>query len=260
MLTQTIALFRYQLLGMINARIIVLLLAIYALAFLGSRFVAELAIINSEVIALSVLAEFLRYSLVLLLIISLSHQISQDYELSQFERLLAMPISRYQYILAQFFLLMVLASILVTPVFLLMFVLGDASIAAYWTLSLAIELTLVGFFALLAVISLEKLPVAIIFTIAIYLLSKTAPVIDLILSQASPIYEEEQGFQLAQWLFGMIQYVLPGAQAFAQNNVVFGGMAIGEPLVQQLMAVLVYSLFILFVVLIDFYRKEFNQT
>lgn len=260
MLSQTIALFRYQLLGMINGRMILLLLAVYSVSFLGSRFVAELAIINSENIALSVLAEFLRYSLVLLLIISLSHQISQDYELSQFERLLAMPISRYQYILAQILLLIVFALIMVLPVFALMSLVGDASVAFYWSMALYMEMILVGFFALLAIISLEKLPVAIIFSIALYLLAKAAPVINLILSQSSPIYEDEKGFQLAQWFFGVIQYVLPDAKVFAQNNIVFGGVSIAEPLLQQLISVLVYSCFILFIVLVDFYRKEFNQT
>ena len=91
MFNQTIALFRYQLLGILNRKLLVVLIAIAMAAFLFSRFVAELAIIHSQSISLASLAELLRYSLLLMLVISICHQISQDYELGQFERLLATP-------------------------------------------------------------------------------------------------------------------------------------------------------------------------
>ena len=67
----------------------------------------------------------LSQSLMLMLVISLCHQISQDYELSQFERLLAMPISRGQYVLAQFLVLLALSLVFVTPMFLLMLALSE---------------------------------------------------------------------------------------------------------------------------------------
>jgi hypothetical protein len=260
MLAQTIALFRYQLPGILNARTLVLVVVVYGIAFLSSRFVAELAIINSEKIALASLADLLRYSLVLLLIINFCHQVTQDYELSQFERLLSMPISRFQYVSAQLLVLTVSALLLVIPALMLMSWLGGFSIAFYWSASLFLELWLVGHFALLAAISLEKLPIAVVFAIVIYLLSKIAPLIELILSQSSPIYEGEHSFQLAQLVFGWIQYVLPGNQAFAQNNLVLSGAQFVKPLLNQFLAVFMYGLFIQFVVLVDFYRKEFNQT
>ena len=71
MFNQTIALFRYQLVGILNRKVFVVLLAVVVAAFMFSRFVAELAIINSDSIALASLADLLRYSLMLMLVIVL---------------------------------------------------------------------------------------------------------------------------------------------------------------------------------------------
>lgn len=259
MFKQTIALFHYQLLSILNIKMMLLMVFIYVAAFLSGQFVAQLAIINSDSIALGVMADFLRYSLAFLLIISLSYQVSQDYEISQFDRLLAMPISRGLYILAQNVVLLFVSLLLIIPVFLLMTLLGDVSIAGYWSLAVFLELVLIGQFALLAILSLEKLPIAVIFTLAIYLLTKSAPLLDLIFSQSVDIYEEERGFQLGYSIFSVIRYVLPDASAFAQNNVLFNPLEAGGLIFKQLTSVVIYGLFIQFVILIDFYRKEFNQ-
>ncbi len=260
LLKQTIALFRYQLLGIVNSKIILLLIAILMAGFLLNRFVAELAIINSDTIGLGVMAEFLRYSLLLLLIVSLCHQISQDYELNQFDRLLAMPLSRGQYVLAQFLVLLAMAILLVLPMFILLLVLSDLSVAVYWSLAVLLELLLVGQLAVLAILSLEKLPVAVIFTLAIYLLARTVPFVDLIFDQSTEFYQEETGFQFAQFFFAGLQYVFPDMTAFAQNNAIFTASGFTSQLGQQLISVVVYGLFIQFIILVDFYRKEFNRS
>lgn len=260
MIRQTIALFQYQLSGIINTRMILMLCAILAVAFLGSRFVAELAIINSEPIALAVMAEFLRYSLILMMILSLCFQVSQDYELNLFDRLLAMPVSRLQYVLAELGVLLTLGLLLTVPIFIMMSVVNDMDLALYWALSVYLELILVGQFAVLAILSLEKLPVAVIFTLAAYLLAKSSPVIDIIFSQSTVFYEDESSFQFSAFIFSIVQYVLPGPNAFAQNNLLLELNGTWSALTQQLITVLIYGTFIQFVILIDFYRKEFNQT
>ena len=260
MFNQTIALFRYQLLGILNRKLLVVLVAIVIAAFLFSRFVAELAIIHSQSIALASMAELLRYSFLLTLVISICHQISQDYELGQFERLLAMPISRSQYVVAQFLVLLALALVYVTPMFLVMLALSDFGIAVYWSLAVLLELLLVGQIAVLAIISLEKLPVAVVFTIAMYLLARTVPYVDLIFTRSTEYYQDETGFQFAESLFLWLQYLFPGVNAFAQNNAIFEAGDLGDLLGKQFVTVVIYGLFIQFIILIDFYRKEYNRS
>ncbi|MFV2033087.1 MAG: hypothetical protein ACC663_11370, partial [Gammaproteobacteria bacterium] len=92
---QTISLFRYLLLGILNLRLFVLVIILVALALLFSSFITELAIINSERIAQALLADILRYSLVFLTLLLVTTSVAEDYQFRQFERLLTMPVSRW---------------------------------------------------------------------------------------------------------------------------------------------------------------------
>jgi hypothetical protein len=256
MFSQTIALFRYQLLSLINTKNMIVFCSIYLASFLLSRFSAELAIINSDVIGLAVLAEFLRYSLVLFLMISVCHQISQDYELGQFNRLLAMPIARWQYVLAEFFVVLVFALIMNLVVFLLLFFTADSAIAVYWSIAVFLELILVGLFSILAALSLEKLPIALVFSFVVYLFSKLVPLINYIFNKSSLYYQDETGFQLGNMMMQGISFVLPDMSVFAQNNALFESSDFLHLLFTQASSLMVYGLFIFLVILVDFYRKE----
>ncbi len=259
MFSQTIALFRYQLLSLINTKNMIVFCSIYLASFLLSRFSAELAIINSDVIGLAVLAEFLRYSLVLFLMISVCHQISQDYELGQFNRLLAMPIARWQYVLAEFFVVLVFALAMNLVVFLLLFFTADGAIAVYWSTAVFLELILVGLFSILAALSLEKLPIALVFSFVVYLFSKLVPLINYIFNKSSMYYQDETGFQLGNMMMQGISFVLPDMSVFAQNNALFESSDFLHLLFTQTSSLMVYGLFIFLVILVDFYRKEIRS-
>ncbi len=259
MFLQTIALFRYQLLSLINTKNLIVLCSIYLASFLLSRFSAELAIINSDVIGLAVWAEFLRYSLVLFLIISICHQISQDYELGQFNRLLAMPIARWQYVLAEFFVVLVLAFIMSLVVFLLLFFTADVSVSAYWSTAVFLELILVGLFSILAALSLEKLPIALVFSFVVYLFSKLVPLINYIFNQSSMYYQDETGFKLGNMMMQAISFILPDLSAFARNNALFEPADFLHLLFTQTYSLMVYGFFVFLAILVDFYRKEIRS-
>ncbi len=256
MFSQTIALFRYQLLSLINTKNLIVLISIYLASFLLSRFSSELAIINSDVIGLGVLAEFLRYSLVLFLIISVCHQISQDYELGQFNRLLAMPVARWQYVLAEFFVVLAFAFILCFLVFLLLFFTAELSVAVYWSTAVFLELILVGLFSILAALSLEKLPIALVFSLVVYLFAKLVPLINFIFNQSSMYYQDEAGYQLGNMMMQVISLVLPDMSAFAWNNALFEPADFLHLLFVQASSLMVYGAFVFLAILIDFYRKE----
>jgi hypothetical protein len=256
MFTQTIALFRYQWLAVINWKNLLVLCAIYLAAFLVSQFSAQLAIINSPEVALGVLADFLRYCLALFMVISICYQVAQDYELGQFDRLLAMPVSRWQYVLAQFLVVVAIAFFMCLPVLLLLLLTAPLTVATYWSLAVFLELILVGLISMLAILSLEKLPVAIVFSIALYLFSRLAPVIVYIFNQSEMYYQDEKGFQLGNMLMSILQYVLPDLSIFAQNNALFEQAHYFQLLSSQAVSLLVYGCFIFIIILVDFYRKE----
>ncbi len=258
MYAQTIALFRYLILGILNRRLLVLLGILYLCGLLLSGYISELAIINSQSIAAAFLADFLRYSLVLLILLLTTSNVAEDFEYRQFERLLTMPVSRWQYIVAQFMVTAVTAMLLVLPGLFIFIFYANFEIAGYWTLALWLEVFLVGLIGFLAILSLEKVPLAVFLSLAIYLLSKLSGLIEQMLLQSVHLSDGSLANRFAESVFSGILHLLPGLESFAQNDVYFEDRVLSSLLAAQFQNVSVYILFIVAACLVDFYRKEFN--
>ena len=258
MLAQTIALFRYLWLGIISRRFLLLVGILLLVAALAGAFLGELAIIRGDAIVAGFVADFLRYALALLMLLVIAASVADDYEFRQFERLLSMPLSRWQYIAAQALVIAALAFVLVIPVTLLMLLYTDVAAGFYWAAALWLELLLVGLLGLLAIMSLEKVPQAVFFALAVYLLAKLSGLIGLIVEESVRMAEGSAASRTVQFIFDAILYVMPDSTHFAQNDVFFAALEPVAALGQQALGVLVYGGFLLVVCLIDFYRKEFN--
>ena len=258
MMNQTIALFRFLMLGILNRRLFALVAVLLLLAVLAASFAGEVAIINSQAIATALVADLLRYSLALLLLLVVVTSVADDYESSQFERLLTMPLGRWQYVAAQSLLVCCLSLMLVAPVALLMSLYGGPTTGLYWAAALWLELWLLGQMGLLAAISLEKVPLAFFFALGLYLLTKLSGLISLMLVESVRLSEGGAASRAAEWVFGVILYVIPGLSAFADSDVFFVDQGLLALLGDQLLTVLVYVSFLIAVCLLDFYRKEFD--
>ena len=256
--SQTITLFRYFMLGIVNRRLFALLGILLLIAFLASAFVFELAIINSARIAIALLADFLRYSLALLMLLLITSNVAEDFEFRQFERLLTMPTSRWQYIIAQLLVVATTSLILVLPAFMVLIYFAPNEVAVYWAVALWLELLLVGLIGFLAILSLEKIPPAVFLTLAVYFLSKLSGLIRQMLDESVRLSDGGLANAFAEFIFNSILHVLPGLESFARNDVFFEDLEIMAILLMQFQTVSVYSIFIIMVCLIDFYRKEFN--
>lgn len=256
--SQTISLFRYLLLGILNLRLFMLVFILVGIAVLISAFITELAIINSDQIAAAVLADSLRYSLVFLALLLVTTNVADDFEFKQFERLLTMPISRWQYIAAQFLIVISIALILSLTIFPVIALASSVEIALYWSAATGLEILLIGLLGLLAILSLEKIPQAVFFSIAIYLLAKLSGLIGQMLAESIFLSEGAATNRLIEMIFSTILYIIPGVDAFANSDVFFGVDGLSEILLNQLGNVSIYSSFLIAVCLVDFYRKEFN--
>jgi len=256
--SQTISLFRYLMLGILNLRLLALVVILVALGALFSGFITELAIINSQQIAEALLADILRYSLVVLILLVVITNVSEDFQFRQFERLLTMPVSRWQYIVAQFILVAILAGILCLPVFLVISLSASFELGVYWAIALWLEMMLVGLLGLLAILSLERIPGAVFFSLAIYLLAKLSGLISQMIAESVRLSNESVASRVTESIFNGIMYVIPRLEAFAQNDVFFESMDLFLVLFNQLIAIFPYVLFLLGACMIDFYRKEFN--
>ncbi|MCP4488303.1 MAG: hypothetical protein GY820_13430 [Gammaproteobacteria bacterium] len=255
---QTIALFRYLLPGIVNRRLLILVFILSLIGILLNGLATELAIIASQQIAAALLAEFLRYSFVLLALLLVATNVAEDFEYRQFERLLTMPVSRWQYIAAQFLIVSSIALILALVALMLLVMTVSFKLALYWAIALGLEIMLVGLLGLLAILSLEKIPQAVFFSLAIYLLAKLSGLINQMLAYAVDYSDASAASRFAEMVFHGILYVMPSLDTFAQNNIFFTNTGMLEALTRQCQSVAVYALFLLTVSMVDFYRKEFN--
>ena len=258
MIYQTIALFRYLMLGIVSRRLFVLLAILLLAAVLAGGFIHELTIINGDAIVIAFIADFLRYCLALLALLMVASAVAEDFESRQFERLLTMPLSRWQYIAAQALVIACLCLLLVLPVLLLVPFYGGLALGVYWAGALWLELMLISLLGLLAILSLEKVPLAVFFSLAIYLLAKLSGLITLMLAESLRLSDGSASSRALEMIFGAILYVIPDNGSFAQNDVFFESADLLAIFGGQLLSVSIYALFLLAVSLVDFYRKEFS--
>jgi ABC-type Na+ efflux pump permease subunit len=256
--SQTISLFRFMMFGILSRRLVVLLVILLMVAVLCAGFIDELAIINSDAIVAAFVADFLRYSLALLALLTVTSAVAEDYESRQFERLLTMPLARWQYIVAQILLISSLCLLLVLPVAVLVSIYSDLGTGFYWAAALWLELLLLGLLGLLATLSLEKITPAFFFALPVYLLAKLSGLISLMLVESVKLSEGSAISRAFEFIFNAILYVIPDGSAFADSDVFFVDQDLLASLGGQISSVAVYALFVLAVCLIDFYRKEFN--
>lgn len=259
MLFQTISLFRYQMLAILSKRLLVLYGLIVVVAMLGSGFIAELAIINREAVVSATLAEFLRYSLAILVLLLVSINVVEDFESRQFERLLTMPLSRWQYIAAQTLVVLVLCLLISLPMLPLVTVYSSLDVAIYWAAGLWLELCLLGLLAMFAALSLEKIPMAVFFSLAIYLLAKLSNLIVLMVSESVRLSDGSASTEFTSMVFSSILYLIPGTSSFADSDAFFGGINQAAALGEQLFSVFIYSCLLVAASLVDFYRKELHN-
>ncbi len=241
-----------------SRRLAILVGVLLLIAALAGAFLGELAIIRGDAIVAGFVADFLRYALSLLVLLVVAASVADDYEFRQFERLLSMPLSRWQYIAAQALVIAALALVLVVPVLLLTVLYADPASGLYWAAALWLELFLVGLLGLLAIMSLEKVPQAVFFALAVYLLARLSGLIGLIVEESVRMAEGSAASRTVQFIFDVILYVMPDSSHFARNDVFFATLDPFAALGQQALGVLIYGGFLLTACLVDFYRKEFN--
>jgi ABC-type Na+ efflux pump permease subunit len=228
------------------------------LTMLVGNFFSELAIINGKAIVVALVADFLRYSLGLFALLVITTGVAEDYEFKQFERLLTMPLSRWQYIVAQVLVIASLCLLLVLPVLLVISFYGDWQVGLYWASALWLEIFLLGLLGMLAILSLEKIPLAVCFSLAVYLLAKLSGLISQMLAESIQLSDGSLTSRFVDYIFGAILYLVPDLETFADNDVFFGNVDLIEKISVQFSSTVIYALFLIAVCLVDFYRKEFN--
>jgi len=258
MISQTIALIRYFLSAYLVRKNVLIVLAILVVGYLSSQFIVQLSLSKGVEAQLAFQIEFYRYLFVLFSVLLLMVSVADDYESRQFEILLSMPLHRWQYVIAQMGVIFILNFILCIVAALVVSLQAELTTSLILFVSLWLELVLVSVIALLAIISLEKVPSAVMLTVCLYVLARASDSIVSIVEMSVHYSDQSLVNQAVLYTFKFIQFLLPNTNAYLANDYFFNinidGLA---NLFNQALSVLVYVIFIGMVILYDFYRKEY---
>lgn len=234
---------------------------LYALILLGGlglcEYMSAVALIEAKAFQLSLLGQLIRWAAVLVLLQFVVSSLSREFNEKGADYVLALPISRSQYILGKALGVLFVASVLLLLAagLIALYQINFSSLA--WLLSLWLELLIVACFALFVAVSLQNTGLAAAVVMAFYILCRALASIELLTSQ--PLVEHQtlaQEFMAAFTVF--LSYLLPSLYEFAPSPwLVYGDYDSNWWLLgQNLMQAMVYCILLLSAAAFDLYRKR----
>ena len=256
MLSQVSTISRFTIIESLRNRFLLLLFLVIAISFALVEFIGDLAITEHRVTQVAILAAFLRMSAVVIVTMFVVSSTVRELHDKTLEMILAMPIRRGSYYLGKltgFFFIAALVSIIFS---LLVLVYADPIQVAIWSISLFLELVLVVALSLVMLFTFNQVPSALAGVFIIYGASRIVTSIFLmskypIIAHTSIAQKFMDGFiELLTWL-------LPDLHRFTQTEWLTYNTAEWSVLLPLLGQTVIYLLFLSFIALFDFYRKNF---
>jgi len=256
MFSQVFTISRFTIVESLRNRLLLLSLLVIGISFGLVEFIGDLAITEHRVTQIAILAAFLRMSAVVMLTLFVVSSTVRELHDKTLEMILAMPIRRGSYYLGKligFFYIAALISIILS---LLLFVYADPEQVVIWTISLFLELVLVVALSLVMLFTFNQVPSALTGVFIIYGASRIATSIFLmskypIIAHTSIAQTFMEGFiELLTWL-------LPDLHRYTQTEWLTYNTADWANLLPLLVQTLIYLVFLSFIALFDFYRKNF---
>ncbi len=256
MFSQIFTISRFTIVESLRNRLLLLSLLVIGISFGLVEFIGDLAITEHRVTQIAILAAFLRMSAVVMLTLFVVSSTVRELHDKTLEMILAMPIRRGTYYLGKligYFYIAVLISIIFS---LLLFVYADPEQVVIWTISLFLELVLVVALSLVMLFTFNQVPSALTGVFIIYGASRIATSIFLmskypIIAHTSIAQTFMEGFiELLTWL-------LPDLHRYTQTEWLTYNTADWSSLPPLLAQTLIYLIFLSFIALFDFYRKNF---
>lgn len=256
MFSQVLTISRFTIIESMRNRFLLLCLLVIAISFALVEFIGDLAITEHRVTQVAILAAFLRMSAVVIVAMFVVSSTVRELHDKTLEMILAMPIRRGNYYLGKligFFYIALLVSIIFAALVLLY---SDPQQAVIWMLSLFMELVLVVALSLVMLFTFNQVPSALTGVFIIYGASRIVTSIFLmskfpIIAHTSIAQKFMDGFiELLTWL-------LPDLHRFTQTEWLAYNTADWSTLLPLLGQTVIYLLFLSFIALFDFYRKNF---
>jgi hypothetical protein len=256
MFAQVLTIARFTIIESLRNRLILLSFLVIGISFALVEFIGDLAITEHRVTQVAILAAFLRMSAVVMVTLFVVSSTVRELQDKTLEMILAMPIHRGNYYLGKLtgFVYIALLVSIIFAVLLLLY--ADAEQVFIWMISLFLELILVVALSLVMLFTFNQVPSALTAVFIIYGASRIVTSIFL-MAKFPIIAHTSMAQKFMDSVIELMTWLLPDLHRFTQTewlsyNTAEWGMLL--PLFGQTM---VYLIFLSFIALFDFYRKNF---
>ena len=256
MTTQILTIARYTIIESLRNRLLLLTFLVIGISFALVEFIGDLAITEHRVTQVAILAAFLRISAVVMVTLFVVSSTVRELQDKTLEMILAMPIRRGNYYLGKligYFYIALLVSIIFSVLLLLY---ADAEQVFIWMISLFFELILVVALSLVMLVTFNQVPSALTAVFIIYGASRIVTSIFL-MAKFPIIAHTSMAQKFMDSVIELMTWLLPDLHRFTQTEWLTYNTAEWGVLLPLFGQTMVYLIFLSFIALFDFYRKNF---
>ncbi len=256
MITQILTIARFTIIESLRNRLLLLSFLIIAISFALVEFIGDLTITEHRVTQVAILGAFLRISAVVMVTLFVVTSSLRELQDKTLEMIMAMPIHRASYYLGKligYFYIALLVSIIFA---LLLLWYADSQQVLIWAISLFLELTIVVALSLVMLFTFNQIPAALTAVFIIYGASRIVTSIFL-MSQFPVMVSTSMAQKFMDGVIELITWLLPDLHRFTQTEWLAYNTADWVTLLPLLGQTLIYLVFLSFIALFDFYRKNF---
>ena len=256
MFSQILTISKFTFIESLRNRLLLLSFLFVAISFGLVEFIGELTITEHRVTQVAILAAFLRIAAVVIVTLFVVSSMVRELQDKTLEMILAMPIHRGSYYLGKligYFHIALLVSIIFGALLLLY---ADPEQVTIWAISLFLELMLIVALSLVMLFTFNQVPSALTGVLLIYGASRTVASI-LLMSQNPNVAHTSFAQAFMDGFIELLTWLLPDLHRFTQTEWLAYNTADWSVLLPLLAQTTIYLVFLSFIALFDFYRKNF---
>ncbi|GMR16414.1 MAG: hypothetical protein BMS9Abin31_0748 [Gammaproteobacteria bacterium] len=256
MFSQILTISRFTIIESLRNRLLLLSFLVIGISFSMVEFIGDLAITEHRVTQAAILAAFLRMSAVVMVTLFVVSSTVRELHDKTLEMILAMPIRRGNYYLGKLIGYFYIAALIAVIFAALLLLYADAEQVFIWMISLFFELILVVALSLVMLFTFNQVPSALTAVFIIYGASRIVTSIFLI-AKYPIIAHTSIAQQFMDAFIELLTWLLPDLHRFTQTEWLTYNTADWNTLLPLLGQTVIYLVFLSFIALFDFYRKNF---
>ncbi len=256
MFSKILTISRFTIIESLRNRLLLLCFLVIGISFGLVEFIGDLAITEHRVTQVAILAAFLRMSAVVMVTLFVVSSTVRELHDKTLEMILAMPVHRGYYYIGKLIGFLYIALLIAIIFSALLLLYADAEQTVIWMISLFFELMLVVALSLVMLFTFNQVPSALTAVFIFYGASRIATSIYL-MAKYPIIAHVSMAQKFMDSFIEILTWLLPDLHRFTQTEWLTYNTAEWSLLLPLLGQTIIYLIFLSFIALFDFYRKNF---